>query len=101
MISAIGAGAFIAGALGTTSGLAQPSLPAIITACAATLTAIGGLIVAFTLLLPILRQTKETHKIVNQQQTDLRNYQRALIEALKEAHIQVPDDQSRGSAPSP
>jgi beta-lactamase regulating signal transducer with metallopeptidase domain len=75
--------------------LATPSLPAIITAVAASLTAIGGLIAAFALLIPILRITKTTHKIVNQQQTDLRNYQRALIEALKNANIQVPEDQSR------
>jgi hypothetical protein len=66
----------------------------IITACATLATALGGTIGAFTLLLPLLRQTREVHKIVNQQQTDLRHYQRALVAALERAGIEVPVDQS-------
>jgi hypothetical protein len=81
--------------------LATPSLPAIITAIAATITALGGLTVALTVLLPMWRQTKAIHTIVNQQQTDLRNYQRALIEALELHNVDVPPDQSRGDEPSP
>lgn len=77
--------------------LATPSLPAIITAIAATITAIGGVIVALTVLIPMYRVTKITHKIVNQQQTDLKNYQMALIKALELHNIEVPEDQSKGS----
>lgn len=78
------------------SSFAEPTLPGIITAIAATVTALGGLIVAFTVLLPMFRNTKTIHKIVNQQQTDLRNYQRALIETLAIHNIEIPPDQSRG-----
>jgi hypothetical protein len=78
------------------STFAEPTLPGIITAIAATITAIGGLIVAFTVLIPMFRNTKTIHKIVNQQQTDLRNYQRALLETLSAHNIPIPPDQSRG-----
>lgn len=66
------------------------SIAGIITAIATVITAIGGLLL-------ILRQTRkidDVHKIVNQQQTDLRNYQGALIRALREKGITVPIDQS-------
>jgi hypothetical protein len=36
----------------------------------------------------------QTHKIVNQQQTDLKNYNRALVAALQRAGISIPADQS-------
>jgi hypothetical protein len=67
-----------------------------ISAIAAVVTAVGGIIVVLTVFLPMLRTTREVKHIVNQQQTDLKNYQRALIEALKNAGIEVPADQSRG-----
>lgn len=67
----------------------------IITAVAATITALGGLIVVLTVFLPMLRITKHTNHLVNQQQTDLRNYIRALREALTAAGIEIPQDQSR------
>jgi hypothetical protein len=57
-------------------------------------TAISLIITAFTVLIPLLRQTKKVHEIVNQQRTDLVNYQRALIHALQTAGIDVPLDQS-------
>ena len=71
------------------------SVAGIITAVSTVLIATGGLVTAFGLLLPVLRQTKEIHKIVNQQRTDAMNYQRALIKALRAHGIDVPDDQSR------
>jgi hypothetical protein len=77
------------------TALATPSLPAIITAIAATITAVGGVIVSLTVLLPMFRTAKETHKIVNQAHTDSVNYQNALIRALKDAGIVVPIDQSQ------
>jgi hypothetical protein len=66
----------------------------IITAYAAVITAIGGLLAVVIVLIPLLLTARSTHKIVNQQQTDLRNYQAALIRALEEKGITVPVDQS-------
>jgi hypothetical protein len=66
----------------------------VITAIATVLTAAGGLVAAIRLLIPILHQTKEVHKIVNQQRTDMMRYQRALEHALKHAGIALPIDQS-------
>jgi hypothetical protein len=37
---------------------------------------------------------EQTHKIVNQQRTDMQNYNRALVAALKLAGLEVPIDQS-------
>jgi hypothetical protein len=70
-------------------------LTSIVTAVAASLTAVGGVIVSITVLIPLLRTAKSTHHIVNQQRTDLQNYQRALIRALKAGGIEVPEDQSQ------
>jgi hypothetical protein len=77
------------------------TLASVITAIAVCITAIGGVIAALTLFIPILRNTKnlrsevqEVHTIVNQQRTDAQNYQRALIRALNVAGVAVPDDQS-------
>ena len=67
---------------------------AIITAGASAVTALGGVIVAFTVLIPSLRIAKNTHTLVNQSHTDSINYQNALIRALKEKNIEVPVDQS-------
>jgi hypothetical protein len=68
---------------------------AIITASASAITAVGGVIVAFTVLIPSLRIAKGTHSLVNQQRTDSINYQNALIRALKDKGIDVPIDQSQ------
>jgi hypothetical protein len=78
----------------TDGSLAEPSLPGIITAIAATITAIGGLIVSLFVLIPSLRIQKTTHALVNQQHTDLTNYQRMLIATLKAHDIAIPVDQS-------
>ena len=67
----------------------------IIVAIASSVTAVGGIIVSITVLIPLLRTSKSTHQIVNQQHTDSVNYQNALIRALKERGIDVPIDQSQ------
>jgi hypothetical protein len=78
-----------------------PTWAGVITALATVITALGGLLVALTVFLPILRGTKENkvaigavHTIVNQQRTDAMNYQRALIKALHAHGVEVPEDQS-------
>lgn len=75
------------------------TLAGVISAVAGVITAMGGLVLAFGVLLPLLKTARSTHKIVNQQHTDLKNYQRALIRALDQAGITVPVDQS-AEAPS-
>ena len=76
---------------------------------------ISGVIAALTLFLPVLRvsrangekidaiektvdkvdtKTAQVHVLVNQQHTDLINFNRALIRALREKGIAVPIDQS-------
>lgn len=73
----------------------EPStLAGIITAAATVITACGGVILAISVLIPILRQTRQIHTIVNQQRTDMERYQRALVAVLKEHGIDVPIDQS-------
>lgn len=81
------------------------TLAGIITASASVLTAISLLVTAFTVLVPILRGTKdnaekisEVHVIVNQQRTDAKRYQRELIQTLKDAGVAVPRDQSEDDA---
>jgi hypothetical protein len=73
----------------------------IITASATVLTALGGLVLAVSVLVPILRNSKvtvakidEVHVMVNQQRTDAQRYQAALVKALHEAGVKVPEDQS-------
>jgi hypothetical protein len=70
------------------------TLTGIITAVAAVITALALLAGAMPLLIRTLRQLKEVHTIVNQQRTDAQNYQRALVDALTKAGIDVPADQS-------
>jgi hypothetical protein len=70
------------------------SVAGIITAVGVCITAIGGLVATIGVFIPILRQTKATHKIVNQQHTDMVRYQAALVKALTAAGIAVPEDQS-------
>lgn len=79
----------------------ESTLAGIITASAAVFTALGGLVLAIGVLIPILRNSKSTlnqvmdvHHIVNQQRTDAQRYQHALVMALKHAGIEVPADQS-------
>ena len=70
------------------------SIAGIITAVTTTIIALGGLVTAIGVLLPILRGTRQIHRIVNQQRTDMENFQRALIRALTDAGVPVPIDQS-------
>lgn len=66
------------------------AVAAVFTALALVITAIAGLLAARR----AGRKIDEVHQIVNQQHTDLKNYQRALIRALEAAGIAVPMDQS-------
>jgi energy-converting hydrogenase Eha subunit B len=79
------------------------SIAAILTAVGVLVTGIGGLVAAFTVFLPVLRKTqadvKKVHTIVNQQHTDILNFQRALIRELVKAGIEVPIDQSLPKEP--
>ena len=74
--------------------LAPVSVTGIITAFATVITALGGLLLAVAVLLPLLRETRSVHKIVNQQRTDMMRYQRALLALLKAHNIEPPVDQS-------
>ena len=75
----------------------------IVSAIAACITALGGIIVTLWIFIPSLRTARSTHQIVNQQRTDLVNYSRALSRTLKEHGIDLPVDQSLppdGGAPA-
>lgn len=74
--------------------MSPSSIAGVITACAAVFTALGGLVLAVTVLIPMLRTGKSTHEIVNQQRTDMQRYIRALTRSLKEAGVELPVDQS-------
>lgn len=63
------------------------TIAGMITAGATLLTALGGLLLAIRVIMP-------THKIVNQQRTDMVRFQTVLINTLKEHDIDVPQDQS-------
>lgn len=67
------------GGFGTIAGM--------ITAVATMVTAIGGIYLG--------RRVQEVHKIVNQQRTDMLQYQKALMAALSAAGIAIPADQSQ------
>lgn len=70
------------------------SAAGIVTAFGTWFTGIALILTALALLIPILRQTKQIHTIVNQAATDSKNYQAALVRALTAAGIDVPIDQS-------
>lgn len=76
--------------------LAQPSstTAGIITAIAAAITAFGGLVLAVTVLIPMLKTVNTTHRIVNQQRTDMQRYIAAQNQLLKKHGIEPPIDQS-------
>ena len=73
--------------LGTVAG--------IIAAIATSITALGGLVVSIKVLIPMLRTGRDTHKIVNQQRTDMQNWNRALVRTLRAHDIDIPVDQSK------
>ena len=64
------------------------TLAGVVTAVATLLTAIGGLLLAIKVIMP-------THKIVNQQRTDMIRFQTVLIRTLIAHGIAVPEDQSK------
>lgn len=66
------------------------AIAAVFTAVALVITALAGLLAARR----VGRKVDAVHVIVNQQRTDMENYQRALIHALNEAGLPVPRDQS-------
>jgi hypothetical protein len=74
--------------------VAPSTAAGIITAIATVLMALATVLGALPLLIKTWRQSKEIHKIVNQQQTDLRNYQAALIRTIEHDGGTVPIDQS-------
>jgi len=86
--------AFIVWMIYVLSDQPPSTLAGIITAIAACLTAVGGVILAFAVLLPILRTVRVTHTIVNQQRTDAQRYNIALVELLRLHGIDIPIDQS-------
>lgn len=72
----------------------------IITAAGTLLTAVALVITAIAALRRVGKVEKavnEVHVIVNQQRTDLLNYQRALVRALQTAGVDIPVDQSEPS----
>lgn len=82
------------------------SVAGIITAVGTSLLALGGLVTALTTLIPLLKRTKRleskvdgVHTIVNQQRTDMMNYQAALVASLRKAGIEIPVDQSAARVP--
>jgi hypothetical protein len=82
---------------------ASSSVAGILTAVATLAIAIGGVITALTGIIPLIRRTKRleakvdgVHTIVNQQHTDLVNYQATLERALMAAGVPIPRDQSKG-----
>lgn len=76
------------------------TLAGIITACASLFIAIGGVITALGVLLPLLRSSREVHSLVNSASTDAKRYQAALVKALLKHGIEVPDDQSLPDVPA-
>lgn len=66
----------------------------IITAAATAVTAIGGLVLAFAVLIPTLRVGRETHHLVNQTRTDMLRREEVLIAALQAGGVAIPPDES-------
>jgi hypothetical protein len=78
-----------------------PSWAGIITAISTAFVALGGLVTALTVLIPLVRRTRRTeakvdsvHTIVNQQRTDMQQYIADLKAVLRAAGVAVPVDQS-------
>jgi len=73
------------------------TLAGVITACGTMFTAVALIITAVAGLVrsrKVEAKVDDVHKIVNQQRTDMQNYNRALINALQRHDIEVPADQS-------
>lgn len=69
------------------------TIAGMITAGATMVTAVGGIYLGRRVQ-GVRSDVREVHSIVNQQRTDMMQYQKALIAALKLHDIDVPDDQS-------
>ena len=65
----------------------------IITAVAACITAVGGLIIAVRTG-KVKKVLDETHVMMNQQRTDALAYQETLIKIIQQAGITIPEDTS-------
>jgi hypothetical protein len=79
------------------------AVPGIISAVAAVFTAVALVITAIAGLMGVRRAGRKidaVHTIVNQQHTDLVNYQRALVRALEAQGVPVPVDQSVQQGPN-
>jgi citrate synthase len=78
--------------------LAASSAAGLATAIASVITSLGILIGGAAVFIPMMRgikkDVKEVHTLVNQQLTDSKNYQAALIRALRAHDVEVPEDQS-------
>jgi len=79
----------------------DPSWAAIIAAIGALFTAIGGVVMAISVLVPTMRASKvavdkveEVHQLVNSSHTALLQYQARLVGALRDADMVVPTDHS-------
>lgn len=90
------------------TNLLDPSWAAILAALAAMFTAVGGLVMSLSVLLPTLRASRtavekvaQVHDLVNSGHVDAQRYQAALVGALREADVAVPPDQSLGQVDSP
>lgn len=77
------------------------SVAGIITAVSTVLIALGGMVTAIGVFLPILRGTRansrqiiEVHQLVNQRFTDQARYIERLIEVTQAAGVPVPRDSS-------
>lgn len=81
-----------------TEALAASSVAGIATAIASVITSIGVLVGGLAIFLPLLRKMNrdvvQVKHLVNQQLTDSKNYQQALIRALVASGIDVPIDQA-------
>lgn len=77
------------------------SVAGILTAVGTGFTGLSLTITAVAGLRPLIKRAKAVevkvdgvHTIVNQQRTDMTNYQAALLAALKKAGVEIPIDQS-------
>lgn len=79
----------------------DPQWALIIGALATVFTAIGGLVLAFSVLIPTLRASKdavvkvaEVHQLVNSAHDAILEYQATLVGALRDAEVAVPADET-------
>lgn len=83
----------------------DPQWSLIIAALATVFTAVGGLVLAFSVLLPTLRASKdavvkvaEVHTLVNSAHDALLQYQSQLVGALRDNDVAVPTDETHRPA---